>query len=118
MYFQYNKNLINFPVKNIISLQTEARNKLLNLEYEFFVENFKKQEFLKKKRTKEFFLYELIQYKLFLKKRKLKRRKLLNQLTLESKKHNQDLSNQENKEKSILKQYGDILYPKFNSLIP
>lgn len=118
MYFQYNKNLINFPVNNIISLHTEARNKLLNLEYEFLLENLKKQEFFKKKRTKEFFLYELFQYKLFLKKRKLKRRKLLKELILENKKHNQDLSTQKNKEKSTLKQYGEILYPKFNSLIP
>ena len=106
MYFQYNKNSIN--------LQTENRNRLLNLEYNFFIQNLKKQEFLKKRRNKEFFLYKLIQYKLFLKKRKQKIRKLLHQLTLENNKHNQDLLNQENKQKSDLKQYINILDPKFH----
>lgn len=105
MYFQYNKNPIN--------LQTESMNRLLNLENEFFIQNLKKQEFLKKKRNKEFFLYKLIQYKLFLKKRKQKGRKLLYQLILENNKHNKDLLNQQNKQKSNLKRYSDILYPKF-----
>jgi len=105
MYFQYNKNSIN--------LQTENMNRLLNLEYEFFIQNLKKQEFLKKKRNKEFFLHKLIQYKLFLKKRKQKGRKLLYQLILERNKHTQDLLSQENKQKSNLKRYSDILNPKF-----